>query len=235
MSIDPQTFINSMIEAQMVADHDSQQQKTTKPVIALSRDYGSGGTGIARQLGEQLGVQVYDRELLDAISHKANVDPSLMEPLDERISHQRSDQWIRTLLTGQDISQNGYRYHLINVLLALLPGGGVVMGRGAHIVLANRPVFRVRVISSETTCAERVAGREGITYQEAERKVRKINEERARFVWELFGHRLNDSHRFDLVVNTDHVEEPESCVDVILKTMQINQRLKQRAGKGGGK
>ncbi len=43
-------------------------------IITISRDHGSGGAEIARELAERLGWQLIDLELVTEIARRANVD-----------------------------------------------------------------------------------------------------------------------------------------------------------------
>ena len=44
-----------------------------KFVIAINREFGSGGREIAYKLGELLGVNVYDKAILDTLTSKFNL------------------------------------------------------------------------------------------------------------------------------------------------------------------
>ena len=53
-------------------------------VIALGRQFGSGGREIGRKLGEALGFAYYDRELLTLAAKRAEVREELLADKDER-------------------------------------------------------------------------------------------------------------------------------------------------------
>ena len=48
--------------------------KNEKIIITINRECGSDGREIARRLGEILGLNVYDKAILEAISEKYNLD-----------------------------------------------------------------------------------------------------------------------------------------------------------------
>ena len=52
--------------------------------ITISREVGTGGTCLAREVGRRLGWHVYDHELLEEIAREMNVRASLLESVDER-------------------------------------------------------------------------------------------------------------------------------------------------------
>ena len=52
--------------------------------IAFSREAGSGGITVAREVGRRLSWPAYDQELLENLAKELNVDISLLEDYDER-------------------------------------------------------------------------------------------------------------------------------------------------------
>jgi len=189
--------------------------------ITLSRDHAAGGCEIARRLGTRLGLQVWDSEILRQVAEAAHVEPELMAELDEKVRH-RKDAWFYNFLSGKNAYVTSYRYHLVNVVLAIHEQGGIILGRGAHLILANRPIFRLRIAGSEDVCAHRLAERADVSEGEARAEVRRINRERAAFLENDFGQKLDDASRFDLVVNTDRYGEHwEQITDLILAAMAI--------------
>ena len=52
-------------------------------IISIGREYGSGGHEIGRKLAAKLGLEFYDRNLLDEIAHIKNSDAELLKKYDE--------------------------------------------------------------------------------------------------------------------------------------------------------
>jgi cytidylate kinase len=188
------------------------------PVVAMYRDYGAGGDHIARRLSKILGVKIYDQEILDSIANAANVDKELMAELDDKVRHDKS-VWVRGLFTTNTAYPENYRHHLVNAVLGIARSGGIIMGRGAHIILSDRHVFRVRVIGSEQRCAERIAKRESMGVESARVKVASINKERGEFLWNMFHERANDASLFDLIINTDKFDSTRAAAELIAIAM----------------
>ena len=57
------------------------------PVITLSRQYGTQGAALARQLAEQIGFECWDKEIVEKIAEHSTAPARLFESLDE---HRRS-------------------------------------------------------------------------------------------------------------------------------------------------
>ncbi|MGE5027424.1 MAG: AAA family ATPase [Betaproteobacteria bacterium] len=215
-----------LVEALLKAHaHESGRQTGSRPVITLSRDYGSGGRAIAKELARHLAVPVFDKELLDAVVERSGADPHLLAQLDEK-TRGFWDSWIVSMLSGENVQDDHYRRHLAKVVLGIFNtgDGGVIIGRGAHLILAQQDAFRVRVVASPETCAERVSRERQLSLEDARAEVARVNGGRATFVWDVFRKRLNDPAAFDLTINTDHLSRYEEAAEIIIFAMQYRHR-----------
>ncbi|AHK77995.1 hypothetical protein M911_00920 [Ectothiorhodospira haloalkaliphila] len=199
-------------------DPDRGRAAKTPPLVAVSRDYGAGGEQVARLLAERLQVEFFDEELLDRVAKHAEQDRNLLRELDEKVSAWKST-WVYSVLSGDAYFLTTYRRALVDVLLAISPKGGVIVGRGAHIFLRDRGAFRVRIAGSPRHCAVRVALDEDLPEAEAREKVETINHQREQFLWNMVQRRTNDFHQFDLVINTDKLHDWDKVVNLILNAM----------------
>ncbi|MBF0623416.1 MAG: cytidylate kinase-like family protein [Magnetococcales bacterium] len=189
-----------------------------RPVITLSRDLGALGEEVALLLGERLGLDLFGYSVVDSIIQQSHTDKHLTKMLDERVNS-TMDEWIRSMLGGPGLTMNDYIRQLVRIVMAIAPTGGIIIGRGAHLILSRHPrTFRVRVEGSHEACVGRVARHEGLTREEAERKVAETNRERAAFVREVYKHFPSDRNHYDLVINSDHLD-PKSIADIILLAM----------------
>ncbi len=70
------------------SEHPHRRQPEAPPppsfTIALSREAGSGGKLVAREVGRRLNWPVYDNELLDHLAKELHVDVDQLESVDER-------------------------------------------------------------------------------------------------------------------------------------------------------
>lgn len=223
MTMDATKLVEAILKAHAAEMHGGRSAE--RPVITLSRDYGSGGREIARLLAKHLAVPVYDKELLDAVVERSGADPHLLAQLDEK-TRGVWDRWIVSMLSGENVLDDNYRRHLVKVVLGILNtgNGGVIIGRGAHLVLAQQNVFRVRIIASPETCTERIAHERQISLEDARKEVARINDGRTQFIWNVFKQRLDNSAAFDLTINTDHLSKYEEVAEIIIFAMQYHHR-----------
>lgn len=218
MSIDAQGVVRAFVRA-ADAGHQRTAGATRKPTIIVSRTMGSGGDTVARALGVRLGLDVFGAEILDAVAQQAQADKTLMARLNE-YAVTPADAWLYATVFAKNVSRNDYLNHLVATVCGLDRLGGIILGRGAYIILENRPALRVRITGSVDACARRVAEEDGIAFETARDKVRDSNHKRGKFVWDLFHRRLNDPTNFDVVINTDKLTSMEPAVDLIVDMLR---------------
>ena len=211
-----------LVRALMGAEKGLEHHTHTLPqgcVVALSRDSGCGGEEVAPLLAQRLRVRCFDKELLDAVVRETHQDRETLERLDDRASG-KMEAWIYSALLGRNASPDDYWRSMSRVILNLAEHGGVIVGRGAHLILARRRAFRVRLTGSLDICAERVAKKEGLALEEARKRVAAANAERHACILTHFHRAISDASTFDLVINTDRLENPAAVVEIILLAMR---------------
>jgi cytidylate kinase len=188
-------------------------------VVTVSRGYGSLGKQVAQALADRLGVRACDRSILEEVASRANVDLELVTKLDETVRHSRIEPW-KDFFVGQSFSEERYLHHLVKVVMNISRKGGVIIGRGAHLILGPKRAFRVRIIGSPEICAQRIAERRQLDLDAAKKRVEIIDRQRAEYVQKLYGVDSADNSVFDLVINSDRFGL-EQIVELILKGMQL--------------
>ncbi|MFH0939999.1 MAG: cytidylate kinase-like family protein [Planctomycetota bacterium] len=220
-NVDVNRLLIGLIGAEMQKPHATASGQPC--TLTISRDHACGGEEIAHMLSKKLELQCYDHELLDAIVAEAHTDRYLWERLDEHVTPMLDD-WIYGLISGHGAANEDYRRHLAHVLLGISSRGGVIVGRGAHLLLATRQVWRVRVTGTPEICARRLAQQEHITEKEALATIRQINGERILFMRKQFGCDINNLASYDLSINTDKLV-PTDAADVIIFSMKKNEDM----------
>lgn len=230
MAGNAQAVIQAIIRA--LEEPPARTRQVRKPVVTISRTIGSGGDYIARAVAERLDVELYGSDIINGIATEANVSPTLMTSLTERLD--AIDAWIYSAVFGKHVSRDEYVHFLSTVVRGLYHAGGVIIGRGAHVILAGRDVLRVRIVGSVEACATRISEQDGTSYAEAKRKVQESNKRRGKFIWDLFHSRYNDPTNFDLVINTDYFRKLDDVVELILLAGRARGLERKPAAAGAG-
>jgi len=132
------------------------KEKREPLIITVSRDYGALGEAIAEQLSSYLGIPVYDQEILEKVAKRAKTDKFYFKAHDEQSSAGLTT-FLYSLVSGASATLQDYRRHLFEVVAEAAHKDCIIIGRGAHLILADRKIFRVRVVGSKLICAQRIA------------------------------------------------------------------------------
>ena len=185
--------------------------------VTISREYGSGGGEIARRVAHLLGWQLVDHEIVVRVAQTLGVSESEAEARDERVEGfvsrlLRSMQRVDPNLTGgapvlpisPEVEQQEYQVALADVVKAAITDGHtVIIGRGAQALLAaRRDVLHVRVIAPLPVRVEYVVQREGLSQEEAQRRIQLKDRDRMRYLQQAHNLQSDDPHLYDLVVNS---------------------------------
>jgi cytidylate kinase len=209
------SVISAMAEVATVTHDEPTTRKPKRPVITISRDYGSGGDVIATRLAQRLGLPLYDDAVLTEVAARLHDDPAIVKMLDEGFGHAK-DMWLYRLFSGKDVGADQYRDTLIKVVMSLGRLGGVIVGRGAHVILSEACALRIRVTGTPEICARRMAAAGHGSFDEELAKARDANHRRGKFVWEVFNSRLSDASAFDININTDRMGDFEDVVEMLM-------------------
>jgi len=203
-----------------------------RPVIAISRAPGAGGRDLALALGQQLDLQVYDREIIHKIAQSAHVTEQTVSFLDEKPRPLLTD-WMSSVEPGDAyLSPYAYFQHLVNAVHAIARhGSAVILGRGVHLILGSGGALRILVTAPYADRVRRVAEREGIDHHEAQRRIAHADAERHAFLEKYFRIHADDPSSFDLVLNTSALGVA-GCVDVVRAALAHleHSRLAAKAG-----
>jgi cytidylate kinase len=172
-----------------------------RPIVTVAAEHGAAGDLVAPRVADALGVPFLDRALpalLAAASEESEQPSGLVGSL-ARAS---------TMLAGEpvermDLDEGHMRADLAEFLARTSTDGGVVLGRGGVLALADVPAaLHVLLSGARQGRVERVAEREGIDLEEADRQVRAHDRARREYVRRAFGVDPDDRALYHLIVDT---------------------------------
>ena len=183
-------------------------------VITVAREFGSGGSIIARKVAEKLRWNLLDRSLITAVARAAQVDAGTAERYDEQVESwwQRFNQGgIRSaaIFAGidpddaQSFDAETEAMFAGEVMLKTAARGGcVIVGRGAQCVLHDREdVLHVLIYAPWAERVERVRARLEVG-QDVEGLTRMTDHDRAAYIQTYYGCDWKDPHLYHMMINS---------------------------------
>lgn len=183
--------------------------------LSISREAGAGGSDIAQLVGQELGWEVLDKNLVDRVAERFRLSRTMLEQVDETPS-----SWIWDVLgTWMDqkiITHDKYVARLGRVVLAAVRHGDVVLvGRGAQFLLPREKGLAVRIIAPLKYRIAEIMRRKGVSQTDASRVVEETDLGRRDFVLNYFQKDIDDPHLYDLVINVEQIG-PAAAVEQIV-------------------
>ena len=200
-------------------------------VITINRELGSGGRTVGRKLAEKLGVEYYDKALIQALQEKYQLTAEQIEQLKGREQGWWADLK-RTLAgpTNEDtffVTKMGSEPELLEteevfrteteILKTIAKAEScVIAGRSGFYVFRDHPNhLSILIQASMLSRVARVAQKQNMSREEARMTIEKIDRMRENYVNKYARTSRYDTRNYDLVLNMDELKE-DDAVNIIL-------------------
>jgi len=187
-------------------------------IITLEREYGSGGTLIAKSLAERLGWKLWDEEITAEIARAANIDQREAQRCDERVDpflyrlfkvYARGSYERALGIGGSRVFDTDCMVEMLHKVIDDVASRGncVIVGRGAPYFLRNRPdAFHVFIYASDEEKIRRIKSI-GKTEKEAQLLVAEVDRDRAEFIRHYFGKQWPHRPLYNIMINSQFGDE----------------------------
>ena len=223
-------FLKDMIFPESVsAENENEAKEQTaetygKNVIAIGRQFGSGGHDIGKILAEKLGYDFYDAEIIQMTAGTTGYTPEFIKKNEEIMTNSLIYDLVNQMYLNADMQDEAPKDKIFEAECQVVrnlakKGNCVIVGRCADYVLRNSGnCLKVFFSAPLMSRIRRVAQRQNISEGEAKATVQKNEKLRAdnyryytRRMWGAAGN-------FDLSLNTDLGEEYiENCIRCAMK------------------
>ena len=223
-------FLKDMIFLESVsAENENEAKEQTagtygKNVIAIGRQFGSGGHDIGKILAEKLGYDFYDAEIIQMTAGTTGYTLEFIKKNEEIMTNSLIYDLVNQMYLNADMQDEAPKDKIFEAECQVVrdlakKGNCVIVGRCADYVLRNSEnCLKVFFSAPLMSRIRRVAQRQNISEGEAKATVQKNEKLRAdnyryytRRMWGAAGN-------FDLSLNTDLGEEYiENCIRSAMK------------------
>ena len=207
--------------------------KTMPFVITIAREYGSGGHELGQLLANRLGVEFYDRGIIDETAKELGYTQDFVRENEQNISTSKLWELVftdKTIPMSMNPSRDDAIFvsesRIIRSIAMKRPC--VIIGRCANWVLRNdAKALRIFVTSDKADAIKRIMSRDNLSYENAEKRIEQVNTGRSNHYLQYTNHRWTDPHGYDLVINTSRLGL-QQCADVIMEI--YNQSMAKYIG-----
>lgn len=208
-----------------------------KIIITIGREFGTGGRKIAMELGQRLGINVYDKRLLDSVKEHYNLTTEQMDKIRAKKKSWWTDfkSFYQQAATLSAVPYNEAVYvpevnsELIykeesEILRTLAEQEScIILGRtGFHIFRDEPNAYRIFLMADMPYRRDKVARRLNINEGSADALIKKIDEDRENYTKAFSGVSRYDAHNYDLCLNVTGLD-PVHVADFI--TALVKERF----------
>ena len=179
-----------------------------KTIITISREFGSGGHEIGRILAKKLGLELYDRDLIDKAAEKIVAMPKeVLKKADEK----KHNPWLHQVwydVPNQELNgmtANDTLHQAYSSIIRELAGkeNCVFVGRCADYVLRDRSdVLNVYIHADMEDRKERAVHSYEVDERDIEGSIKKIDKRRANYYEYYTDRKWGRAENYDISINS---------------------------------
>lgn len=196
-----------------------------KIVVAISREYGSGGTTIGKKLAAQLGVPFFEKEIITMAAEKSGLSSDFIDQLEHNASRSFLFNLVSTSYSGSSLGMPHYEVPVTYTAYAAQSeiirelaqhSSCVIIGRCSQHVLKDDPdCIKVFIYADKEDRLQYTMEAYKIGRKEAESKLAKIDKGRANYYKTYTGENWGSPYEHDICINTSRCGT-DGAVDAIL-------------------
>lgn len=154
-----------------------------KYVVTITRQFGSMGRPIAREMSEKLGIEYYDRDIVDIISQKMNLPVSTISQLEEKY-HKLS---LFNMVFPLGFSTTQKQHQIFDVQTKIINDMAdkescIIVGRCSDYIMYDRPRhLNIFIYSSYENRLKNCIERLGMEEDEAKKMIMEVDKARENY------------------------------------------------------
>lgn len=176
-----------------------------KFVVTIGREFGSSGKEIGRELAWQLGVECYDRSMVEKAAEEAGIPPEEVAMADETVSSGANRMFTASGISLGMIMQADTAIAAQNRVIRQLAekSSCVIIGRCADYVLRDHEnCFNIFIYAPYEVRLHRIMDLYGFSAKQAERSVKRIDRQRHNYYKYVTGSNRGDRHGKQLMIDS---------------------------------
>lgn len=203
----------------------------SKVIITIGRELGSGGRTIGKEVANRLGIEYYDRQIIDEAAKLSGLSAEYIREAEENITNSFLYNLVMNTAYGYPISSNPNNAMPLSTQIFLAQqdaivklaekGSCVIVGRCADYVLKDRErLLRCFIYAPLESRVRRAVNEYGADRDGAEKMIRQMDKKRSSrynaYTDQIWGSRAN----YDLMIDSASLGIIGAC-DLILESFNI--------------
>ena len=196
-------------------------------VIAISRQFGSGGRTVGVQAAKRLNIPCYDQQLIERVAQNSGFAKEYIESHGEYATHR---SWLGRVIDGAARFEGMNNQDKIwgeqrKIILEISQSPCIIVGRCADYILRDREdVLKVFVHADEKSRAERVVKIYGESAEKPEKRIRDKDKRRSAYYKNYTETEWGVASNYHIALDSGKLGI-EQCVDILVALYNKNTKL----------
>ena len=194
-----------------------------KKIITIERQYGSGGSVIGKLVAEKLGINCYNRQILEMTAERSGLSPDYLESAEENVPTSFLYSLMLSANPAKSMADNLPLSDKVFLLeskiiseIADKEESFVLVGRCGNYILEERGCFSVYIYASPKDRMRRATDEYNLNENKAESIMKKADKRRETFYNVNTGRQWQDKDRYSLCLNSAELGD-ELCAELIIQ------------------
>ncbi|WP_338667952.1 cytidylate kinase family protein [Pseudodesulfovibrio methanolicus] len=191
-------------------------------VVTISREYGSGGHGIGQAIARKLGIDFYDKELINITAEKSGFTEDYIRENEQKLAGTLLDElymqnyaYVKDELPPSDVL-----FLVQSKIIRDVSSRGpcVIVGRCANFILKQNPhCFNVFVHANDAYRRSKIIREYGVESLISGKELDKLDRERANYCLEYTGEDWRDSANYHITIDSSLYASDDEIADKIIE------------------
>lgn len=201
----------------------------SKYVVTITRQFGSMGRPIAKKMAEKLGIEYYDRDIVDQAAKKLNLPVSVVDEVEETAKKVKASPFARMMFPlgkGTSNTQDKIFEAQQNIIKFLAEKETcVIVGRCADFTLEEMEnAMHIYIYAPYEVRVEHCVKDLNIEVEEARKMIVAIDEARDSYHMQYAGYHPNDKNHKSILVDSSFLGvegTADFLVDAVKRKFQL--------------
>ena len=196
-------------------------------VITISREYGAGGHTIGKRVAQELGIEIYDKDIVRETVRASGFETEVVQEEEEDVS--KASTFLKSLCSSsvhyRDPQEVIHEVQTAVILQFAKKGPCVILGRCADDILRESGIETLNVFihADDLHRAVRISEMTGITNATELQKLMAKKDSSRRNYYEHYTHKKwGDSHNYDLTLDSGKLGV-DLCVQMIVEAAKAGE------------
>lgn len=178
-----------------------------KYVITIARQFGSLGRPIAKMMSEKLGIEYYDRDIVEQAAKKLNLPVSHIDELEEKVKKTSKNSYMRMMFplgTESSTEQDNIFEAQQNIMRFLVEREScIIVGRCSDFVLSDEPnAIHIYIYAPYEERVKNCVKDLNLTEADAKKMIRSVDEARDDYNMHYAGFLPSDPKHKNIMVDS---------------------------------